>query len=418
MRIGAMVLLALLLTGCASAPRQPAPPRLISGSMPEGYDTTVRLLASDMEQFAKRSPEFFQGIRNSVTDGSLDILAISGGGSGGAFGVGALTGLSRAHQRPQYELVTGVSVGALMAPFAYLGSDWDDAMQQALGGDKTAALLRSPKRTLFARLLVPMGFHHGPLFQMVDSFVTPAMIDAVARENAKGRRLLVATTDIDKQETMLWDMGAIAARGGELARQTFRDVLVASASVPGMFPPVLMHVQDGVHHYDEMHVDGSVTAAVFTTPLIAELHPETLSSLRGANIYMIVNGQMHRFPKTTPVKTINILTNSFGSGLVYKTREAVAETIAMARQLDMHFVMSSIPMDYPMGNFIDFDAKNLRALFDYAADCAARGRLWVTPEQGLRRNLMAHSMPAGGPPSCPADDPDIGNGQPPAHAHP
>lgn len=412
MRMGVILLLALGASGCASAPRLPAPPRLISGAMPEGYDTNVRLLASDMEQFAKRSPEFFQGIRASATDGSLDILAISGGGSGGAFGVGALTGLSRAHQRPQYELVTGVSVGALMAPFAYLGSDWDDAMQQALGGDKTAALLRSPKRTLFARLLVPMGFHHGPLFKLVDNFVTPAMIEAVAREDAKGRRLLVATTDIDKQETMLWNMGAIAARGGERARETFRDVLVASASVPGMFPPVLMHVQDGAHHYDELHVDGSVTAAVFTTPLIAELHPETLSSLRGANIYMIVNGQVHRFPKTTPIKTINILTNSFASGLVYKTREAVAETIALARQLDMRFLMSSIPMDYPMGNFIDFDPTNLRALFDYASDCAARGRLWVTPEQGLRRNLMARSMPVKGPPSCPTDDPDIGDGKP------
>ncbi|WP_199100338.1 patatin-like phospholipase family protein [Dyella sp. ASV21] len=413
MRIAALLLLAMAaLTGCAGAPRQPAPPRLISGAMPEGYDTTVRLLASDMEQFVKRSPEFFQGIRNSATGGSLDILAISGGGSGGAFGVGALTGLSRAHARPRYALVTGVSVGALMAPFAYLGSDWDDAMQQALGGDKTTALLHSPKRTLFARLLVPLGFHHGPLFQLVDSFVTPAMIQAVARENAKGRRLLVATTDIDKQETMLWDMGAIATLGGERARETFRDVLVASASVPGMFPPVLMHVTDGVHHYDEMHVDGSVTAAVFTTPLIAELHPETLSSLRGAHIYMIVNGQMHRFPKSTPVKTINILTNSFGAGLVYKTREAVAETIALARQLDMQFEMTLIPMDYPMGTFIDFHPQTMRALFDYAADCAARGRLWVTPEQGLRRNLMARSMPVKGPPSCPMDDPDIGDGKP------
>lgn len=396
-----------LLAACSAPTRRPAPPRLISGSVPEGYTERVRLLASDVEQFAKRSPEFFQGIRDSSTDGSVDILALSGGGAGGAFGVGALTGLSRAHTRPQYELVTGVSVGALLAPFAYLGSDWDEAMQQAFGGDATAHLIGSPRSTLLARLVSPMGHDHGSLYQLVDRFVTPAMIEAIARENAKGRRLVVATTDLDKSETVLWDMGAIASRGGEIARTTFRDVLVASASVPGMFPPVLIHVQDGEHHYDELHVDGSVTAPVFTTPLIAELHPETLSALHGANLYMIVNSQVHRFPKTTPVKTLPLLISSFGAGLTYKTREAIAETIAISRQLGIHFLMTSIPVDYPETSFIDFNPANMRALFNYAADCAEQGKLWVTPEQGLRRNLMAHSVPPEGPPSCPTEDPAI-----------
>ncbi|RDJ00658.1 hypothetical protein DVT68_04345 [Dyella solisilvae] len=395
-----------MLAACSTVTRRPAPPRLISHAVPEGYTENVRLLASDVEQFAKRSPEFFEGIRDAASDGTIDILALSGGGAGGAFGVGALTGLSRAHARPQYELVTGVSVGALQAPFAYLGPDWDDAMRQALGGDATARLLGgSPSRTLISRMLFPMGHGQSTLFQLVDHFVTPQMIDAVARENAKGRRLVVATTDLDKGETMLWDMGAIATRGGEIARETFRDVLVASASVPGMFPPVLIHVRVGDSHYDEMHVDGSVTVPVFTTPIIAELHPEALSALRGANLYMIVNSQIHHFPRTTPLETIPVLTMSFGAGLTFKTRVVIAETIAQARQLDFHFLMASIPADYPTGSFIDFNPAHLRALFDYASDCAARGQLWGTPEQGLQRNLMAYSLPPSGPPSCPAEDP-------------
>jgi len=403
-QVAILLFVLLVLAGCA-APRKPAPPRLISNAVPEGYTTQVRILATDVELFAKRSPAFFHGIHDAATDGTIDILALSGGGSGGAFGVGALTGLTKAQMRPQYELVTGVSVGALLAPFAYLGPDWDDAMQQALSVENTAHLLGSPRRTLLFRLLFPQGYHHGPLFKLVDSFVTPAMIEAVAREDAKGRRLLVATTDLDKQETVIWNLGAIAARGGETARETFRDVLVASASVPGMFPPVLIHVQDGEHHYDELHVDGSVTAPVFVMPLIAVLRPEPLSQLRGANLYMIVNGQLHRFPKTTPVKTVTVLTTSFGAGLVYKSREVIADTISFTQRLGMHFELASIPVDYPMGSFIDFDAKNLRSLFNYAEDCAARGRLWVTPEQGLRRSLMARGLPASGPPSCPPDDP-------------
>ncbi|WP_243041616.1 patatin-like phospholipase family protein [Dyella sedimenti] len=408
MRRTALLLLVLaMLAGCGTTARRPAPPRLISGAVPEGYTAKVRLLAADMEQFAKRSPEFFQGIRDSASDGTIDILALSGGGASGAFGIGALTGLSRAHQRPQYELVTGVSVGGLLAPFAYLGPDWDDAMVRAFGGDHTAHLLGSPARTLLARLVFPLGNRHGALFRLVDGFVTPTMIEAVARENAKGRRLVIATTDLDKDETVLWDMGAIAARGGETARETFRDVLIASASVPGMFPPVLMHVQDGEHHYDEMHVDGSVTAPVFAAPLIAELHPESLSMLRGAHLYMIVNGQVHRFPRTTPVQTLPVLTASFAAGLTYKTREAITETIALSRQLDIRFVMTSIPVDYPQNSFVDFDPRSTLALYNYAESCAEQGKLWVTPEQGLRRNLTAHSTPPSGPPSCPTEDPAI-----------
>jgi len=413
MRHTAVLLLFLAaLAGCGIAERKPSPPRLISGAMPEGYTTQVRLLAADVELFDKRSPAFFKGIRDSATDGTIDILALSGGGAGGAFGVGALTGLSRAHNRPQYELVTGVSVGALLAPFAYLGPDWDDAMLQALGADHTANLLGPPPVTLFSRVLFPLGYHHSKLFKLVDSFVTPAMIEAVAREDAKGRRLVVATTDLDKQETVIWNLGGIAARGGDIARQTFRDVLIASASVPGMFPPMLIHVQDGEHHYDELHVDGSVTAPVFVLPLVAMLHPEPLSNLRGANLYMIVNGQLHRFPKTTPVRTLTILTTSFGAGLVYKSREAIADTAGLSARLGIHFQLTSIPADYPMSSFIDFDGNHLIALLNYAADCAERGRLWVTPEQGLRRNLMAQRLPPTGPPSCPQDDPAMTSAKP------
>jgi hypothetical protein len=404
---GILLLLVATLAGCTSSTRRPAPPQLLSRAQPEGYTESVRLLASDVEHFSQISPPFLKGMLDAANGDPVNILELSGGGAGGAFGAGVLTGLSRAHNRPQFQLVTGVSVGALLAPFAYLGSDWDDGMQQAFGGDASAQLLHSPTRTLITRVLFPLGHDHDSLFKLVDRFVTPAMIDAVARENAKGRRLVVATTDLDKQETVLWDLGAIAAHGGEIARTTFRDVLVASASVPGMFPPMLIHVQDGDKHYDEMHVDGSVTAPVFITPLIAELRPEALAPLRGANIYMIINGQLHRFPKTMPVETLPILTSSFGAGLVYKTREATASTVVFSRQLDINFRMTSIPVDYPMSSFIDFNPEHIRTLFDYAVSCAAQDRVWVTPEQGLKRNLVARQSGPSGPPACPIDDPAI-----------
>ncbi len=398
-----LLALMFLLGGCQTAPRRAAPPDLINQATPEGFPPALRLVTTDLHGFTSQSTEFFKGIRAAATDGTIDILALSGGGSGGAYGAGALAGLSRAHERPQFELVTGVSAGALLAPFAFLGPDWDARMQLAFTGKRSARLMRSPTRTILARLLSPRGLpRHNPLFQLVDHFVTPAMIDAVAREAAKGRKLIVATTDLDKHETVLWDMGAIAARGDPTARRLFRDVLIASASVPGIFPPVLIHVSDGHSRYDEMHVDGSVTTSVFTMPLIVGIQAYDVPELRGAHLYMIVNGQLARTPRTTPFNTIDVLSNSFAAEMTYKTRGAVLENIAAARRMHMQFRMTEIPVDYPQESFVDFDAKHMRALFDYAEDCASRGLLWLTPEQSIRRNMRMHPAIATQPPTCPA----------------
>jgi hypothetical protein len=394
----------LLLTGCQTAPRRAAPPDLIGRATPEGFAADIRLVTTDSDNFDAQAPDFFRGLGAAAADGTVDILALSGGGSGGAYGAGALAGLSRAHARPTFEMVTGVSAGALLAPFAFLGPDWDVRLQQAFTGKRSANLLHSPIRTILARLLSPRGLpQHNPLFELVDHFVTPQMLSAVADESAKGRRLIVATTDLDKHETVLWNMGEIAQHKGPTARRLFRDVLIASASVPGVFPPVLIHVTDGKHDYDEMHVDGGVTTSVFTVPLIVGIQLYALPQLRGAHVYMIVNGQLARTPQTTPFNTTDVLSNSFAAETSYKTRNAIVENIATAKRLGMTFRMTDIPVDYPQESFIDFDQRRMQALFDYAADCAAQGLLWMTPEQSIRRNMAASRAPASGSLSCPGE---------------
>lgn len=393
----------LMLAGCQTAPRRAAPPDLIGTATPAGFAPSVRLVTTDARTFTALAPDFFSGIHAAATDGTVDILALSGGGSGGAYGAGALAGMSRAHARPQFEMVTGVSAGALLAPFAFLGSTWDKRMQDAFTGERSARLLHSPTRSILSRLLSPRGLpHHNALFQLVDHFVTPQMIDAVAREADKGRRLVVATTDLDKHESVLWNLGEIAQHGGDTARTLFRDVLVASASVPGVFAPVLIHVRDGDRDYDEMHVDGGVTSSVFSMPLIVGIQSTELPLLRGAHLYMIVNGQLARTPQTTRYNTIDVLSNAFAAELTYKTREAIVDNIAAAQRLGMTFHLTEIPVDYPQASFIDFDQPHMQALFDYAADCAARGLLWLTPAQSIRRNMGAHRVPGSGTPKCPA----------------
>ena len=345
---------------------------------------------------------FFAGIRAAAGAGPVNVLALSGGGSDGAFGAGALIGLTAAHDRPRFELVTGVSAGALIAPFAFLGPSWDPELRAAFTTDHSRLLGRSPLWRFFNQLLFPLGREQGdPLFNMVDHYVTPALLAAIARATASGRRLIVATTDLDSEETVLWDMGAIAEHGGEAARGLFRDVLVASASVPGAFPPVLIRVRDGHRVYDEMHVDGSVTTPVFALPLVAGLRVADLPHLGGGEVYMIVNGQLARVPTTTPISTLAMLTRSFSAGMTYQTREAILGTINLTRHLGMRFRLTSIPVDYPSRTIVDFSPRFMRGLFDYGERCAASGQLWLTPEQSIERNTSAGRVRRAADTPCP-----------------
>lgn len=374
------------LAGCVIHSRKPPPPTLISNAVPIGFDANIRIVTTDRHRFSTISPPIIQGLRRAAHGAPVNILALSGGGSGGAFGAGALAGMTRGHQRPDFQLVTGVSAGALIAPFAFLGSSWDPALQDAFGGERSY-LIHSPKLSFLARLVFPSGMgSHGRLYELVDHFVTPQMVAAVAAETSKGRRLIIATTDLDKRETVLWDMGAIAAHGGTAARQLFRDVLIASASVPGMFPPVIIHVSDGVHLYDELHVDGSVTTPLFITPLVADVVSTSLDQLNGSNVYVIVNSQLASPPQESSLETPELLGRSFSAQLMYKTKETIALVDSVTREHHMQLRVAVIPADYPDHSFADFRLKSLQQLFDYGADCAARGLLWATIEQGIRRD--------------------------------
>jgi len=402
MRTLELCLVALvMLGGCTVAPRRAAPPTVLNGAAPDGFPRTVRLVTTDLAAYASGAPRFFAGIRKAAAGGDVDILALSGGGSEGAYGAGALIGLTRAHHRPHFELVTGVSAGALIAPFAYLGPRWDPELEAAFTADRSRLIGRSPFWRLLTHLLFPLGRNrHNPLFEMVDRYVTPQLLAAVARRAATGRQLVVATTDLDTEETVLWSMGAIAQRGGEAGRELFRDVLVASASVPGVFPPILIHVQEGGKKYDELHVDGSVTTSVFTFPLVAAFSPQDLPPLHGGRLYMIVNSQLARLPSATPINTFAVLARSFSAGMTYKTRESIIDTINLTNRLGMHFRLTEIPADFPGASVVNFDPRFMRKLFAYGERCAKQGLLWITPQQSIKRNNSA-SPAAATPTACP-----------------
>ena len=248
-----------------------------------------------------------------------------------------------------------------------------------------------------------------PLVDFVDHFVTDEMIGEVAAQAALGRLLLVATTDLDKEETVIWDMGQIAAHGGVAARTLFRDVLVASASIPGVFSPVIIPVESQGVRYDEMHVDASATVPFFIAPALAYVLPIDPNVLKGSNIYVLVNGQLGVIPETTRVNTISILSRSLSAELNHMTKTEIALTSEFAQKYGMNLRLTAIPTDYPFHGPLEFHESTSRQLFDYGADCAREARLWTTVEQSIARNERTLSAefvknPAPGIPaisSCP-----------------
>lgn len=363
---------ALLAAGCATALRE-LPPASAAPSAPTSFPPSIRALGTDPRFTGAQARERVRRLRRAATDGTLDILALSGGGASGAFSAGALIGLAQRGERPRYEVVTGVSVGALAAPFAFLGSRWDPHLEAAFGGDQTRHLLRP--RGIGALFRPSLGSGR-PLRELVDRFITAELIDEVAREASSGRMLLAATTDLDRQETILWDMGLIAARGGEPARRLFRDVLVASASVPGLFPPVLVEVETGGRLYREMHVDGGATTPFFIAPEIAHLAGEDISELCGANVWVLVNGQVETAPRATAAAVLPIVGRSFSALMMHMTRTAIVSTAAFARRQRMSFRLAAIPGGTADADWLDFGPANMRALLAAGRERAMAGTLW------------------------------------------
>jgi predicted acylesterase/phospholipase RssA len=306
----------------------------------------------------------------------FNILAISGGAAGGAFGAGVLVGLSRAGSRPDFAIVTGVSTGALIAPLAFLGSAWDDRLTEAYTGGHAAQLLG------FSRLAPAFSqglFRAEALESLINPFVDETLMAAVAEQHRQGRRLLVATTNLDAQTTCIWDMGEIATRGGERALTLFREVLIASASLPGLFPPRRFACEaDGVA-YEEMHVDGGVSAPLFVMPEALLRSKKLGRRLRRSRIYVVVNTVLEQAPRATAPNLAAILIRSFDTMLRFSYRQALNSAAIFCASQDLSLSIASVPDGPDAGNLMNFDTVSMRRIFNAAVDSAQTSDLWLTP---------------------------------------
>ena len=349
-------------------PSRRPPPPLPEMAEPVGFPgvrvTGARVEAALEALLIHMRPSFWS------RPGKLNILALSGGGAGGAFGAGA-------GKRPRFQITTGVSTGALIAPFAFLGSDWDDRLEDAFTGGHSAALLSVRG---FTGGLGSGLYRSDPLAALVGRFMGVDLIEAVAREHQGGRRLFVATTNLDTQSPIIWDMGAIALRGGPEAMKLFVDVLIASASLPGLFPPRMIEVEAGGERYEEMHLDGGICAPLFIAPEGLVLGPAIRRAVKGGQVYAIINTTLGSANRMTPLGTLPIAVRSFETMLRFSYRAAVTSTAAFCQRHALGFSTASIPNDYGGSNMLKFDKAEMRQIFEHAVRRAQAGELWTVRE--------------------------------------
>lgn len=367
--------LVLMLGACASGARSSFDVQDREGARPMGLisapDHPIRVYL-DAED---RAEIFQKGFRDGMpvgADGRLDFIALSGGGSNGAFTAGLMKGWSETGERPDFEVVTGVSTGALAAPFVFLGSDYDDELAEAYTGGAAAGLLQSRG---FSALVGSGIYRSEPLKELVARYVDEDMLRAIAAEYAKGRLLLVATTDLDSQRGVSWDMGAIASQGTPQALDLFRNVLVASASIPGAFPPVLIQSTHDDLEFEEMHVDGGVTTPFLAVPEALWSFREPSQTLRGARFYVVVNGRTNPSFDITRDTPQGVLARSLDILLRASLITTLAGNAAFADRNDLFFRFAALPDDSEASS-LDFSVESMSKVYEVGRQGAISGDAW------------------------------------------
>ncbi len=385
-------LILVLVQGCATLrPRKPLPSDMESKvEMPgipgvRAWGDEVSKVFTDYALESIRQEEAAFGREFLKTPAHF--LALSGGGDDGAFGAGVLCGWTAYGDRPKFKLVTGISTGALIAPFAFLGSSYDDILRRLYTGISSRDIFRL--RSLFTVLWQDAAADTRPLAGKLDQYVDAALLAAIAAEHRQGRRLIIGTTQLDAQRLVLWDMGALAASGHPEAAKLFRKIMLASASIPGAFPPQYIQVEAAGRWYEEMHVDGGTTAQVVLyenalKPLATIYDADPVLRRRSRVLYIIRNSQIK--PEWEEVRPRLAAIGSRAIATLIKTQGIgdLYRLYVFAQRDKIDYNLAAIPSDRaPSRPREPFQRAYMNALFDLGYEMASRGYPWLKHPPGF-----------------------------------
>lgn len=388
-------LVASLLGGCAALPRNGVPPELTGEAEIPGRPD-IRAIAGrpDSAMTADFARSFEQESARDFPPGPDGVvtyahLALSGGGANGAFGAGFLNGWTATGTRPVFKVVTGVSTGALMAPFAFLGTDYDGALHEFYTTTASSHIFRV--LSILPQLLGGESLADtAPLQRLIAQHVDAPFLQAVARAHNAGRRLYVGTVDLDSQNFVVWNMGLIAQDPRPEALELFRRVMLASASVPVAFPPVFFDVVARGRFYDEMHVDGAVGARVFYNGGVIRFGAVRESAGRGAareDVFVIHNGQLLPKAEITSRSLRSIALRAFESAGKSAVVGDLFRIYVAAEREGAAFHWITIPESVDLAGNELFDPVKMGELYALGEEVARRGPPWATVPPGLRQGI-------------------------------
>ena len=378
------------LSACADMGRQPAVP--VAGTkrstvlgIPNARfvidEAAPVALATEFRRAYDREVRFVNRTGGTVPPASY--LAISGGGDNGAFGAGLLVGWSKRGTRPTFKAVTGVSTGALTAPFAFLGSAYDPSLTEVYTTiDQKDIFERRPALVAVASDSIA---DTRPLYDLISKYVDDQMVERLAAEYDKGRLLFIATTNLDAGRAVIWDIGAIAKSRKPGSRDLIRKVLLASASIPGLFPPVAFDVEYDGAMYQELHADGGTMTQMF-------LYPPTIDAGRIASTlparqrtaYIIRNGKLTEEWKETDRKTLEIAGRAISTLITSSGVNDMYRIYATSKRDGVGFNLAYIESDFTEPRAGQFDREYMNKLFTYAMTKAADGYHWRKGPPGFR----------------------------------
>ena len=313
----------------------------------------------------------------------VHFLAISGGGDDGAFGAGLLTGWTKHGNRPEFKLVTGISTGALSAPFAFLGPEYDEALAAVYTKVKPEDIFT--KRSFIAAITSDALSDSAPLYKTMSKYLTMDMMRKIAAEYDKGRLLLISTTHFDAARPVIWNIGAIAKTDTPEALELIRRILLASAAVPGAFPPILLDVEVNGRKYQEMHVDGGAVAQVFLYP--PTVHVADTGSRQVINrkriAYVIRNSKLNSPWEDVPRQTLSIAGRSISMLIASNGVGDMYRIYATTQRDGVDFNLAYIDRDFTMEYVGPFDPRYMVPLFQYGHDLGQRGYPWKKVPPGF-----------------------------------
>jgi predicted patatin/cPLA2 family phospholipase len=381
-----------MLAACSTPPRLAAVPRgevaraTVLGLPNERFYPNLDLEAYEtelMDRLAKG--QRLHGTTSPANARPINLLAVSGGGEDGAYGAGLLCGWTEHGGRPEFDLVTGVSTGALTAPFAFLGPKYDHALRDVYTNVTADDILR--RRPILAAVFNDALADNEPLYKTISRYLNDEMLADIATAYGRGRLLLIGSTNLDAQVPVIWNVGAIAASGHPKALDIIRRVLLASAAIPGAFPPVMIDATLDGKPFQEMHVDGGAVAQAFLYPAALTLgrRDRIKRRQRVADItaYVIRNARLDPQWASVDRRTMGIVSRAVSSMIASSGYNDIVRIYFTTAQDDVGYRLSYIPPSFNVELKSPFDQGYMRELFDLGFRLGKAGYNWATVPPGV-----------------------------------